>query len=491
MKSHPILSPYRRIAAPRWFATLAALLVGLAAPPKADAAPRPPNIVVIIADDLGYADIGANGGGEIPTPHIDALARDGLRLTSGYVSGPYCSPTRAGFLTGRYQQRFGHEFNPGGPNATNALAIGLSPRETTLAERLRKAGYATGLVGKWHLGYSEEYQPQNRGFEETFGFLGGAHSYTNLDQNGPDPIRRNGKPVQEKQHLTEAFTREAVAFIERHRDRPFFLTLAYNGVHNPLEPSPTTADRASGIADPRRRAFAGLLIGVDDGVGAVTRKLAEAGLDRDTLLVFFSDNGGPTNGNTSRNDPFRGFKAQTWEGGIRVPFLVRWPGRLPAGKTFDRPVIQLDVHATALAAAGIEIRPEWKLDGVNLLPHLSGEVTTPPHDALYWRFGRQIAIRQGDWKLVQAGTNAAPSLYDLSKDPGETRDLSANEPRKVASLQQAWNVWNQGLVPPSWNPPRNPANTAAAATRDDRTRPAPVRDGSGALPATSAIPASR
>ena len=262
---------------------------------------RRPNIVFIVADDLGYADVGVQGLKDVPTPSIDALARSGVRFTSGYVSGPYCSPTRAGLLTKRYQERFGHEFNPGG--GTNHAEIGLSLKEVTIADRLKAAGYKTGLVGKWHLGDAPKFNPIHRGFQEHFGFLGGAHSYTNLVARGLNPIQRGLEPVVEKEYLTDAFTREAVAFIDRHQKEPFFLYLAYNAVHSPLDAHPKYYDRFAGIADPKRRRFATLLAALDDGVGAVREKLRSAGLEEDTLVVFFSDNGGPTGDNTSRNDP--------------------------------------------------------------------------------------------------------------------------------------------------------------------------------------------
>lgn len=469
---------------------LAALPSSLSAAETARAESRQPNIVVILGDDLGYADIGANGGKEIPTPHIDSLARNGVRFTSGYVSGPYCSPTRAALLTGRYQQRFGHEFNPGGPQATNRTEVGLALTEVTVADRLKAAGYRTGLVGKWHLGYADKFHPLERGFDEFFGFLGGAHSYTNLDVTGPDPIQRGRQAVEEKEHLTDAFTREAVAFIERHRQQRFFLYLAYNAVHNPLEPAPKHLERVKHIADEKRRRFAALLAGLDDGVGAVLAKLHDAGLERDTLVVFFTDNGGPTAGNTSRNDPLRGFKATTWEGGIRVPFIVQWRGHLPEGRTQDRPIIQLDILPTVLAAAGVTVRPEWKLDGVNLLPFLTSANAGTPHEALYWRFGQQLAIRQGDWKLVKGnapgrnlGAAAGPDavattegaeLYHLATDIGETNNLATKEPAKFRELADAWNAWNVGLVPASWTPPAQQAGRQQArASRDVQRAPSP------------------
>lgn len=436
--------------------------VGLSA---AQTPARKPNIVVILADDLGYADISVQGCKDVPTPNIDAIARAGVRFTSGYVSGPYCSPTRAGFLTGRYQQRFGHEFNPGGPGAANNDIVGLSLKEVTLANRLKAAGYATALVGKWHEGYAEKFNPLNRGFDEYFGFLGGAHSYVNLASSAADPIRRGFKPVEEKEYLTDAFTREAVSFIERHRTAPFFLYLAYNADHSPMDAHPKYFERFANITDLRRRQFAAMHTAMDEGVGAVMKKLRDSNLEENTLVVFFSDNGGPTANNSSRNDPLRGFKAQTWEGGIRIPFMMQWKGTLPAGKVYDHPIIQLDLHPTALAAAGVELKSEWKLDGVNLLPYLSGANSKPPHDALYWRFGGQIAIRQGDWKLVKgaggvAGATTADrsantqgaELYNLAQDISEKNNLAAEEPAKLNELAAAWNRWNSELVEALWRP---------------------------------------
>jgi len=426
-----------------------------------------PNILVIIADDLGYADIGANGGKEIPTPHIDSIATNGVRFSCGYVSGPYCSPTRAGLLTGRYQQRFGHEFNPG-PNDTNNLALGLSLKERTIADKLTDAGYKTALVGKWHLGHAPEFHPTQRGFQEYFGFLGGAHSYTNALTGTRNSVQRGTNHVDEKEVLTHAFTREALAFIDRNQKNPFFLQLAFNAVHGPLDVDPKYYDRFSHITDERRRKFAGLLAGLDDGVGAVLKKLRESGLEENTLVFFFSDNGGPTLANTSKNEPLRGFKAQTWEGGIRVPFLAQWKGKLPAGKVYQQPVIQLDIHATALALAGVSTAANPKLDGVNLLPFLTGENKGVPHDALYWRFGQQLAIRKGDWKLVRGAGSEELQLFNLASDIGEKTDLAAKEPAKFKELEADWNKWNAELVPPAWGPPRLVAGGARRGQRAQR-----------------------
>jgi arylsulfatase A-like enzyme len=361
----------------------------------------------------------------------------------------YCSPTRAGFLTGRYQQRFGHEFNPG-----RGADAGLPLQEVTLADRLKAAGYATGLVGKWHLGSAPKFNPVNRGFQEFFGFLGGAHSY--FPGQGA-ALLRGTQPVEEKEYLTDAFAREAVAFIDRHQQEPFFLYLAFNAVHTPMHATDQYLGRFPHIEDKMRRTYAAMTAAMDDAVGRVLGKLRSAGLEENTLIFFFSDNGGPTMKGTtingSRNDPLRGSKRTTLEGGIRVPFLVQWKGRLPAGKTYDQPVIALDIFPTALAAAGVEAKGDRKLDGVNLLPYLEGKDSRPPHEALYWRMGQQMAIRKGDWKLVRTdweGKLSGLQLYNLAEDIGEKNDLAAKYPEKVKELESAWNRWNAELAKPLW-----------------------------------------
>ncbi len=405
-----------------------------------------PNILFIAADDLGYGELSIQGSRDIPTPHIDSIGAEGIRFTNGYVSCPVCSPTRAGWLTGRYQQRFGHEFNPG-PAQQASPDFGLPLSETTLADRLKAAGYATGLVGKWHLGYREPFHPLRRGFDEFFGFLAGAHPY--LPRRGAEPILRGNSPVQESEYLTDAFAREAVAFIERHKQRPFFLYLSFNAVHAPLEATDKYLARFSRIADQRRRTFAAMLSALDDAVGRVLAAIRTHKLDENTLVIFISDNGGPTRNSTSRNDPLRGYKGQVLEGGIRVPFLMRWKGRLPEGRTWDQPVIALDIVPTALAAAGLPL-PD-SLDGVNLLPYLTGERRGAPHPALYWRFGNQAAIRKGDWKMVRLG-DGATHLYNLAEDIGETRDLAAAQPARLKELSEDWEAWNRQLVAPRWQP---------------------------------------
>lgn len=427
----------------------AAVIVGLGGSARgADA--RKPNVLVIVGDDMGYADVGVHGCKDIPTPAIDSLAKNGVRCSSGYVSGPYCSPTRAGLLTGRYQTRFGHEFNTGPVGQAKNDEHGLSLKETTFADRMKAAGYATGAVGKWHLGADPRFQPQKRGFDEYFGFLGGAHPYV-ADKGAP--IYRGTNVVGEKDYLTDAFGREALAFIDRHKEKPFFLYLAFNAVHTPMQAPEKYLKRFPTIADKNRQTYAAMMSAMDDAIGAVLAKLREAKLEENTLIFFISDNGGPPV-NGSNNAPLNGRKATTWEGGVRVPFLVQWKGRLPAGKVYEQPVIQLDLLPTALAAAGVSPPSDAKFDGVNLLPHLEGKGGGAPHAALFWRFGEQTAVRKGDWKLVDARGSGGKKLFNLKDDIGETKDLSAANPDRAKELQAAWDEWNKGNVPPTWGPPR-------------------------------------
>jgi arylsulfatase A-like enzyme len=424
-----------------------------ATPPSAPTTPPAPggtrpNIIVILSDDHGYAEMGCQGCKDIPTPHLDSIARNGIRFTNGYVTCPICAPTRAGLLTGRYQQRFGFETNPG-PEATASDQFGLDLKQATIADRLKSLGYATGMFGKWHVGYKPEYQPIRRGFDEFFGFLSGAHNYF-AGGRERHSILRGAEPVEEKEYLTDAFGREAVAFIERHRDRPFFVYLPFNAVHSPLQAVEKYLKRFESISNPDRRTFAAMLSAMDDNVGRVLEKLREHGLEERTLIFFLADNGGPTAQTTSSNVPLRGAKGQMYEGGIRIPFLMQWKGRLPAGKVDDRPVIALDIHPTAVAAAGGTIDPAWQLDGVNLLPYLTGGNPGRPHEALYWRMGQKRAIRLGDWKLVEERNSAKPELYNLTQDIGEKVDLADKMPEKLKELETAWKAWDAQLEKPRW-----------------------------------------
>ena len=412
---------------------------------------KKPNIFFIVGDDMGYADVGFQGCKDIPTPNLDSLAKSGMRCTSGYVSAPYCSPCRAALLTGRYQQKFGHEFNPAG--ATNGLPL----TEKTIADRLKAAGYKTGLVGKWHLGALPEMHPQKRGFDEFFGFLGGSHSYFNW--NG---MWRGTEPADGTEYYTDAFGREACEYIERNKGQPWFLYLAFNAVHTPMHATDERLAKFAGLPDKGRQTYAAMMFAMDENIGRVRKKLAETGQEENTLVIFISDNGGPTMPGTtvngSINDPLRGSKRTTLEGGIRVPFIVSWKNHVNPG-VYDQPLMQFDLTATALDLAGVSAR---NLDGVNVLPFFSGEKKGPPHDALYWRFGEQMAIRIGDYKLVRYDSNAetrtgrrnqpiaGPRLYNLAGDIGETKDLCAEMPDKAKEMQARWDAWNATLMKPLW-----------------------------------------
>jgi arylsulfatase A-like enzyme len=405
-----------------------------------------PNVVVILADDLGWQGLSSYGCTDIQTPNIDRIGKEGARFTNAYVSCPVCSPTRAGLMTGRYQQRFGHEFNPG-PAALADEKFGLPLSETTIADRLKALGYATGIVGKWHLGYQPQYHPQKRGFDEFYGFLGGAHSYADVAADPANPILRGTERAEKEDYLTEAFARECVAFIAKNRTRPFFLYAPFNAVHAPMQLAPVQEAALAEIKDPRRRVHASMLISLDNAVGRILGALDEHKLAENTLVVFLSDNGGPTRSTTSSNLPLRDYKGNVYEGGIRVPFMTRWPGRIRAGQVLDQPVIALDILPTAVEAAGG--KSPAKLDGVSLLPVLTGKSKNPPHERLYWRFGERAAMRDGDWKLVRI-QGGPDQLYNLKSDVSESRDMAAAEPERLKTMQAAFETWNAQLAKPLW-----------------------------------------
>lgn len=407
-----------------------------------------PNLVLIVADDLGYADIGAQGCIDVPTPNIDSIATAGVRFTNGYASCPVCSPTRAGIMTGRYQQRFGHEFN-GGPPKTASDKFGLPLTEMTMPQRLKTMGYVTGMVGKWHLGFKPELHPLQRGFDEFYGFLGGSHDYFRIEDPRAGFILRGTEPVMELTYTTEDFAREAASFIDRHCGEPFFLHLAFNAVHNPQQTPAKYLERFAGISDKNRRYCAAKLSAMDDGIGLVLARLRQYRMEDDTLVVFISDNGGPTPSNGSRNDPLRGYKGSVLEGGIRVPFLIQWNGKIPHGLIDNRPVISLDILPTMLAAANSEMVTEKALDGVNLLPYLKHKHRKLPHEALFWRYGEQWAARMDGWKLMSMNTDP-PQLYNLKEDVGEKENLAALYPDKVDAIKAAYDAWNGKNVAPLW-----------------------------------------
>lgn len=411
------------------------------------AAEPKPNIIIFLADDLGYAGVGVNGCKDIPTPQIDSLAKNGVRFTDGYATHCVCSPSRAGLMSGRYQHRFGFEHNSG-PERFAAENFGLPRTEPTLAERLKAAGYVTGMVGKWHIGFKEGLRPHERGFDFHYGFLSGARTYMPGKADN-DPLIRNGWPVtDEKEYLTDAFAREAVAFLDRSRDKPFFLYVAFNAVHSPMEATDQYTARFPNLAG-TRRIHAGMVAAMDDAVGRVLVKVRALGQEENTLIFFYSDNGGPTPQTTASNEPLRGYKGQFYEGGIREPFLAQWKGRLPAGIVYREMVMGFDCHATALAAAGVPFPTDKPLDGVNLIPFFTGDKQERPHELLFWRAGAKHAARVGDWKLVQERGGGA-ELFNLKDDISEKTDLAAKEPAKLKELQAAYAAWDKQMMPAQW-----------------------------------------
>jgi arylsulfatase A-like enzyme len=407
-----------------------------------------PNIIVMFADDTGWGEIGAQGNKEIPTPNIDSIAAGGVKFTDGYVTCPLCSPSRAGLLTGRYQTRFGHEFNEGGA----AEKFGLPLEEKTIADRLKDAGYATIAIGKWHLGWRQpEFRPTARGFDEFYGTMANS-AFFNVRLVD---TRKSGELVKVEDdsfYTTEAYARRAVEFIDKHNSEPFFIYLPFNAQHAPLQVPKKYLDRFPQLEGNRKK-FAAMMSALDDAVGDVLGALDKNGLSENTLVVFLTDNGGPTRTTTSKNEPLRGSKANTLEGGIRVPFYMQWKGHLPAGMVYEEPVISLDILPTALAAAGGEPQAAGELDGVDLLPYLTGEKAGAPHESLFWRFGKQWAVRHGDYKLVAANPDGLQTkLFNLADDIGEANDLSSEQPEQVAELQKIYDQWNSKNVEPKWKP---------------------------------------
>lgn len=403
-----------------------------------------PNVLIFLTDDTGWAEYGFQGCKDIATPNIDALAKAGTRFTQGYVSGPYCSPTRAGLMTGRYQTRFGHEFN------STAQVSGLKLDEKTIAEYLKAEGYNTCAIGKWHLGSKEEFRPYNRGFDEFFGTLANTPFFH--PTNFIDTLK--GKTIQQIDdknfYTTRAYADRAVDWLGRNEGKPWFLYVPFNAQHAPLQAPEELLAKFAHIKDETRRYFAAMMTAKDEAVGKILKKVADMGEENNTIVFFLADNGGPTAQTTSNNLPLNGFKATTWEGGVRVPFCAKWPGKIPAGKDYSNPIIQLDILPTVLAATGAKVKPAKPLDGVNLLPYLSGENKGKPHESLYWKFGQQWAVRKGDWKVVVArGGSMQPELYNLADDIGEKKNLASEMPDVLASLQADYKIWLAEQAPAS------------------------------------------
>ena len=458
--------------------------------------PAKPNIIVILADDQGYADLGVQGQvKDIRTPNLDALASGGVRCTSGYVTAPQCSPSRAGLITGRYQQKFGLDTIPDDP---------MPLEEVTIPERLKKAGYVSGMVGKWHLDpnelclkwartnlpsakpdargrvkiparYHQKYSSLAQGFDECFqGEL--LHYFATFALDGQS-LNPQGQALNESGYRLNIQTKAALAFLQRHHGQdgqPFFLYLAYYGPHVPLQATTNYLSRFPGPMAERRRYALAMLSAIDDGVGQITGALKHYGISDNTLIFYTSDNGAPLGAghgpimadilpvdqpgaawDGSLNTPWLGEKGMLAEGGMRVPFILNWPGQLAAGKVYKQPVSTLDIASTAVALAGLSY--DDKLDGVNLMPFLTGKNTNSPHAALYWRFWDQAAVRAGQWKYIQAGS-AAKYLFDVTTDEHEKKNLIQQHPEIAKSLAEKLSDWTRQLAPPG--DPNRPLNAA-------------------------------
>jgi arylsulfatase A-like enzyme len=447
----------------KYLFTLTVLLCLMAG---AQAAQTKPNLIVIMADDLGYGDVGYNGCTDIPTPHIDALAKSGVQFTSGYAAYSVCGPSRAGFITGRYQQRFGSERNPQyRPDDPN---MGVPKREQTIAEILKPVGYTSKIIGKWHLGaHKETHHPLNRGFDEFYGHLGGSHFYFQREMKFKDSytltegreeieqmrtwILDDHTPVAFEKHLTEQFTDEAVDFIERHQDKPFFLFMSYNAPHTPLQPAKEHLERVAHIQDETRRLYAGLVVGLDDGVGQIMNKLHESGLEENTLVFFMSDNGGKLKWGAN-NGVLRKDKGSSYEGGWRVPFLLQWKG-VTQPSVYDQPVNSLDVLATIADLSGAALNPEKPLDGVNLIPYVTGAKQGAPHRAVFLRGGGSegtYAVRMGDYKIITYNGGTGRQMFDLKNDIREENNIIKALPERFKEIDSVRAEWSKGLIEPAY-----------------------------------------
>ena len=450
-----------------------------------------PNVVLLIADDLGYGETSIQGSKDIPTPHIDSIAEKGVRFTSAYVTSPYCSASRAGLITGRIQNRFGYEFNPIGAQ-NEERGLGLPSSEVTIAETLQKAGYATGLIGKWHLGGSAPFHPNRHGYDYFYGFTHEGHFFvpppysgvvtmlrrqvlpdgtkgrwtsedkslilsTHMGNSEPDydannPIVRQSQPINETRYLTDVFTDEAVRFIQHHKERPFFLTVGWSAVHSPLQGAYHYMDRFKHIKDRHRRIFAAMLSNLDDGVGSILEALKKLKLTTQTIVIFLSDNGGPTRELTSSNFPLRGGKGTMFEGGLRIPFFVSWPGHLKPNQVSDAAISSLDIFPSLLEVIEGTKEPKAALDGISWWSTNDDSQVSLMNQSnrhFFWKLGKRQALRFDDWKIVKH-LSADWELYRINSDPMESKNLSNEFPSKRQALIEIWEAYNQQMKPPFW-----------------------------------------
>ncbi len=419
-------------------------------------AAQKPNIVLLFADDAGYGDFGFHDSHHFETPHLDELAKSGVLLSQFYMTGASCGPSRAGMLTGKYQQRFGYEeINvPGVMSSSSKLLgdeMGLPIDQKTIGDHLQTLGYRTGVFGKWHQGVANRYHPLKRGFDEFYGFRGGARSFFPFSNPSSEPhenlIERDFENYKEHEgYLTNALADASCEFIERNQDEPFFAFVSFNAVHTPMQANPQDKGKFSQLEGDRQVA-AQMMLSLDRACGQIIEKLDQLGLKENTLIVFTNDNGGPMDRNGSSNYPLSGVKGTQLEGGIRVPGIVSWPGKLAPDSRYDKPLTALDLLPTFVKAAGGDPESIEGIDGVDLIPYLQGNKQERPHETLYWKMESRGAIRDGDWKLLRF-PDRPPQLYDIGKDPSEQNNLAAEYPDRVAALFRKLFTWELTLERP-------------------------------------------
>ncbi|MAR64377.1 MAG: N-acetylgalactosamine 6-sulfate sulfatase [Flammeovirgaceae bacterium] len=418
-----------------------------------------PNIIIIISDDQGYADVGFHGSKEIFTPNIDRIASNGVVFTQGYVSYAVCSPSRAGLITGKYQNRFGYTRNI--LLAPKDSLMGLPLSEQTLPDVLNNVDYKTKAIGKWHLGAHESLVPERRGFDEFFGFLIGGHRYfpEDLTLNDLSEARRqmdgyitriydNGKRIDTKKYLTEELSDNAVKFIEDNSSDPFFLYLSYNAPHTPLQATAMDLERNNHIEVEKRRTYAAMVSSMDDGIGLILDKLEEKKITDNTIVIFFSDNGGVEWYNFSDNGILRGIKGDFYEGGIRVPFTMQWPSKIKPGTIYDKPIIALDVFATVASAASAEKYIRNDIDGVDILPYITGEKSGLPHKYLYWQNpDKDIdVVRDERYKYIRI--EEEEYIFDLKNDISEEKNIINSSKPIYDRLKSQFKEWEKEMIDP-------------------------------------------
>ncbi len=403
-----------------------------------------PNIIVIVTDDAGYVDFGFMGSVDLQTPEIDKLAESGVIFTDAHVSATVCAPSRAGLLTGQYQQRFGFEAN--GTGFGNSGDLGLDDNIETLAEVLKKNNYKTIAIGKWHLGGSVSDHPNNRGFDEFYGFIGGGRSYFPIKNPSKKlMLQKNGSKVNFEGYLTDALGNFSVNSVEQNKDNPFFMYLAYNAVHTPMEAKEVHLEK---FKDHPRQTLAAMTWSLDENIGKLRHKLDELNILDNTLIYFISDNGGAHN-NSSNMGPLKGWKGNKFEGGHRVPFVISWTGKIPKNQKFDGLTSSLDIFSTSLAAAKIDNTTNISLDGVSLLPYLINKKQGNPHDKLFWRKLDEAGVRVDNHKLIRL-KDFGYTMYDLDQDLGETQNLTKSNTLKLNKLIEELEQWETEISEPLW-----------------------------------------